>query len=92
MAAANRGVLIFALVLGGVTGLQAAISVQDALPRDQVVSMLVLPLPMIAVLALSLAVADHRVLALCLLAPILAAGTYLRRFGPAWRPGRAAAV
>ena len=37
VAAANRGVLIFALVLGGVTGLQAAISVQDALPRDQVV-------------------------------------------------------
>jgi hypothetical protein len=26
--------------------------------------------------------ADHRVLALCLLPPILAAGTYLRRFGP----------
>jgi uncharacterized membrane protein YccC len=45
--------------------------------------MLVLPLPMIAVLALSLAVAGHRVLALCLLPPILAAGTYLRRFGPA---------
>jgi hypothetical protein len=83
VAAANHGVLIFALVLGGVTGLQAAISVQDALPRNQVVSMLLLPLPMIAVLALSLAVADHRVLALCLLAPILAAGTYLRRFGPA---------
>ena len=56
---------------------------QDALPRDQVVSVLVLPLPMIAVLALSLAVAGHRVLALCLLPPILAAGTYLRRFGPA---------
>ena len=82
VAAANHGVLIFALVLGGVTGLQAAISVQDALPRDQVVSMLVLPLPMIVVLALSLAVAGHRVLALCLLSPpILAAGTYLRRFG-----------
>jgi uncharacterized membrane protein YccC len=83
VAAANHGVLIFAMVLGGVIGLQAAISVQDALPRDQVVSMLVLPLPMIAVLALSLAVAGHRVLALCLLPLILAAGTYLRRFGPA---------
>ena len=45
--------------------------------------MLVLLLPMIAVLALSLAVARHRVLALCLLPLILAAGTYLRRFGPA---------
>jgi hypothetical protein len=83
VAAANHGVLIFAMVLGGVIGLQAAISVQDALPRDQVVSMLVLPLPMIAVLALSLAVAGHRVLALCLLPLILAAGTYLQRFGPA---------
>jgi uncharacterized membrane protein YccC len=83
VAAANRGVLIFAMVLGGVVGLTAAISVQDTQPRDHVVSMLVLPVPMIAVLALSLAVAPHRVLALCLLPLILAAGTYLRRFGPA---------
>jgi Fusaric acid resistance protein-like len=82
VAAANHGVLIFALILGGVIGLTAATSVQDTSPRDQVVSMLVLPLPMIAALALSLAVAGHRVLALCLLPLILAAGTYLRRFGP----------
>jgi hypothetical protein len=75
VAAANHGVLIFAMVLGGVVGLQAAISVQDTLPRDQVASTLVLPLPMIAGLALSLAVAGHRVLALCLLPLILAAGT-----------------
>jgi uncharacterized membrane protein YccC len=83
VAAANRGVLIFAMVLGGIIGLMAAVSVQDTSPRDQVASMLVLPVPMIAVLALSLAVAPHRVLALCLLPLILAAGTYLRRFGPA---------
>jgi hypothetical protein len=83
VAAANHGVLIFAMVLGGVIGLTTAILMQDTQPRDQVVSMLVLPLLMVAVLALSLAVAGHRVLALCLLPPILAAGTYLRRFGPA---------
>jgi hypothetical protein len=83
VAAANHALLIFAMVLGGVIGLTAAISVQDTQPRDQVVSMLVLPVPMIAVLALSLAVAPHRVLALCLLPLILAAGTYPRRFGPA---------
>jgi len=82
VAAANHAVLVFAMVLGGVVGLTAAISVQDTQPRDQVVSMLVLPVPMIAVLALSLAVARHRVLALCLLPLILAAGAYLRRFGP----------
>jgi uncharacterized membrane protein YccC len=83
VAAVNHAVLIFGMVLGGIIGLMAAVYVQDTSPRDQVVSMLVLPLPMIAVLALSLAVAGHRVLALCLLPPILAAGTYLRRFGPA---------
>jgi hypothetical protein len=80
--AANHAVLIFAMVLGGIVGLTAAISVQDTQRRDQVVSILVLPVPMIAVLALSLAVARHRILALCLLPLILAAGTYLRRFGP----------
>ena len=79
---ANHAVLIFGMVLGGVIGLQAAVSVQDTSARYQVVGMLVLPLPMIAALALALAAADHRVLALCLLPPILAAGTYLRRFGP----------
>ena len=81
--AANHALLIFAMILGGVIGLTAAISVQDTRPRDQVVSMLVLPVPMIAVMALALAVAHHRVLALCLLPLILAAGTYPRRFGPA---------
>jgi uncharacterized membrane protein YccC len=80
--AANHAVLIFGMVLGGVIGLQATVAVQDTSPRDQVAGMLVLPLPMIAALALALAAADHRVLALCLLPPILAAGTYLRRFGP----------
>jgi hypothetical protein len=82
VAAANHAVLIFAMVVGGIIGLTAAISVQDTQPRDQVISMLVLPVPMIAVLALSLAVAGHRVLALCLLPLILAAGTYQ----PAGRP------
>ena len=83
MVAANHALLIFAMILGGVIGLTAAISVQDTRPRDQVASMLVLPVPMIAVMALALAVAHHRVLALCLLPLILAAGTYPRRFGPA---------
>jgi uncharacterized membrane protein YccC len=82
VAVANHGVLIFAMALGGIIGLMATITVQGTLPRDQVVSMLVLPLPMIAALALSLTVAGDRVLALCLLPLILAAGTYLRRFGP----------
>ncbi len=43
--------------------------------------LLMLP-PMVGALALSISVGGHRVLALCLLLVVLAAGTYLRRFGP----------
>jgi hypothetical protein len=82
VAVANRAVVIFAMVLGGIAGLIAAISVNDTSARDQVVSMLFLLLPMIAVLDLALAVGGDRVLALCLLPVILAAVTCLRRFGP----------
>ena len=82
VAAADRAVVIFAMTLGGVAGLMAAISVNDTSPRDQVVSLLFLLLPMTAALDLSLAVGGDRVLALCLLPVILAAVTYLRRFGP----------
>ena len=45
--------------------------------------MLLLLPPMVGALALSLAVGGHRVLALFLLPVVLAAGIYLRRFGPA---------
>jgi hypothetical protein len=80
---ANRAVLVLAMVLGGITGLTAVISVLDSAPRDQVAGMLLLLPPMVGALAVSLAVGGHRVLALCLLPVVLAAGTYLRRFGPA---------
>jgi hypothetical protein len=80
---ANHAVLVLAMVLGGITGLTAVISVLDTAPRDQVAGMLLLLPPMVGALAVSLAVGGHRVLALCLLPVVLAAGTYLRRFGPA---------
>ena len=44
--------------------------------------MLLLLPPMVGALALALAVGGHRGLALFLLPVVLAAGIYLRRFGP----------
>ncbi|HWC38351.1 MAG TPA: FUSC family protein, partial [Acidimicrobiales bacterium] len=49
--------------------------------RSQLVTALFVPCPMIAALALGLAVNSHRLLSLVLLAACAGAGTYLRRFG-----------
>jgi hypothetical protein len=83
VSAANHAMVVLAMVLGGITGLTAAIGVLDTSSRDQVAGMLLLLPPLVGALALSLAVGGHRVLALWLLPVVLAAGTYLRRFGPA---------
>jgi len=80
---ANRAMLVLAIVLGGIIGLTAVTSVRGTSPGDQVAGMLLLLPPMVGALALSLAVGGHRVLALFLLPVVLAAGIYLRRFGPA---------
>jgi hypothetical protein len=53
---ANHAVLVLAMVLGGITGLTAVISVLDTAPRDQVAGMLLLLPPMVGALAVSLAV------------------------------------
>ena len=50
--------------------------------RGQLVTMLLLPVPLVAALALGLSLGSHRLLCLVLLPVIMAVGTYLRRFGP----------
>jgi hypothetical protein len=80
---ANHAMLVLAIVFGAIIGLTAVTSVRGTSPGDQVAGMLLLLPPMVGALALSLAVGDHRVLALFLLPVVLAAGIYLRRFGPA---------
>ena len=52
-----------------------------ATARDQLVTILFLPLPMLALLAVGLTV-HVRLISLALLAVVLAVGTYCRRFGP----------
>jgi hypothetical protein len=80
---ANHGMVVLAITLGAITGLNAVTSVLETSPRDQVAGMLLLLPPLVGALALALAVGSHRVLALWLLPVVLAAGVYWRRFGPA---------
>ena len=82
VAAANHDLLAIAMLLGAIIGLIASMGVQDSTPKSQVITFLLLPIPIISALALGIAIGDHRVAALVVIALVLALGTYLRRFGP----------
>ena len=82
VAAANHGFLVIAMVIGSIVGLISTLGVIDKTARDQLVTMLFLPVPLIAGLAFGLAIGGYRIAALVCLPVVLAIGTYLRRFGP----------
>jgi hypothetical protein len=82
VAAANHVFLVIALLLGALVGMMSSFGVMDTTARGQLVSMLFLPVPLIAALSLGMALGDHRILALISFAVVLAIGTYGRRFGP----------
>jgi uncharacterized membrane protein YccC len=82
LAVANHDYLVIMMLLGAILGMISGFGVMDPDARGQLITVLFLPVPMFPALALGIAVGGHRVLSLVLLAVILAAGTYLRRFGP----------
>ena len=82
LAMANHEFLVIGMLIGAIVGLMSSFGVADKTARGQLVSMLILPAPMIPALALGLAIGGYRIPALASLAVVLAVGTYLRRFGP----------
>ncbi|MCW2541520.1 MAG: hypothetical protein JWN95_3245 [Frankiales bacterium] len=83
IAAQHHALLVIALMLGAITGMLGGFAVNmQTKPRDQLMTLLILPVPMIGALALGLTLAPYRILALASLAVLLGGGTYLRRFGP----------
>lgn len=82
VAVANHDLLAIAMLLGAIVGLIASTGVQDVGAKSQVITLLILPIPIIAALALGISIGGHRIAALVVIALVLTAGTYLRRFGP----------
>jgi Fusaric acid resistance protein-like len=82
LAGANHDLLAIAMLLGAILGLISSVGVSDATSRGQLVTLLLLPVPIISSLALGIAIGGHRVIALVAIALVLAFGTYMRRFGP----------
>jgi hypothetical protein len=81
VAVANHDLLAIAMLLGAIVGLIATMGVRDSTAKSQLITLLILPIPIISALALGIAIGDHRVAALVIIALVLALGTYLRRFG-----------
>jgi uncharacterized membrane protein YccC len=83
IAAQHHGVLVIAILLGAIVGMIASFSAaMFATPRAQLESFALMPVPMIAGLALGLALAPYRGFALASFVVVLAIGAYCRRFGP----------
>jgi uncharacterized membrane protein YgaE (UPF0421/DUF939 family) len=78
----NHALMVIALMIGAILAMVAGFGIgMFATAREQLVTILFLPLPLTALLAVGLSV-HVRVISLALLAVVLAAGTYCRRFGP----------
>jgi hypothetical protein len=79
---ANHDLLAIAMLLGAIVGLISSVGVNDATGKGQLITLLILPVPITSGLALGIAIGGHRDVALVVIALVLAFGTYLRRFGP----------
>jgi uncharacterized membrane protein YccC len=82
VALANHDYLVIMMLLGAIIGMISGFGVMDPDAKGQLITTLLLPIPMVAALALGIVLGGDRVLSLVLLALILALGTYFRRFGP----------
>ena len=78
----NHALMVIAIMLGAILAMISGFGIgMFATARDQLITILFLPLPLVALLAVGLTV-HVRVISLALLAVVLAVGTYCRRFGP----------
>jgi uncharacterized membrane protein YgaE (UPF0421/DUF939 family) len=82
VATANHEFLVIGMLLGAIVGMISCFAVMDPTAKGQLITMVLLPIPMVGALALGIALGGHRVVALASLVVMLSVGTYLRRFGP----------
>lgn len=82
VSAADRALLIVSMLLAGMVAMMAGFTVQDRTAAGQVLSSVLLPVPMLAAIALGLLVGPYRVLSLVFLVVVMTAAVYVRRWGP----------
>jgi uncharacterized membrane protein YccC len=82
IAVQHHGVTLLAMLLGGMIALLGAFAVVDLQPREQALTMMLIPIPLLATMALSIQLVAHRSAAIAVLAVVIGAGSYMRKFAP----------
>lgn len=86
LAAQHHGVTVLAMMLSGIIALMTVWSVNESTPKQIAITMLPMPIPMLATMMLGIELAPHRSLAMVTMALVMGLGVYLRkfvvRFGP----------
>lgn len=78
----HQGVTLLAMLLGGILAMISAIAVSETTPREQAITLLGAPAPMLATMAGAIALSTHRVAGLVVLTLVTGIGTYARALGP----------
>ncbi len=82
LAAQHHGAVVLTLLLGGIVALLSTLAVLDTTPRAQAVTLSLFPLPILASMAISLALVPYHTIGLVVLALVMGVGFYGRRFVP----------
>jgi uncharacterized membrane protein YccC len=82
IAAQHHGITLLAMLLAGMIALLGAFAVVDSHPREQALTMVLIPLPLLATMALSIQLVAHRSAGIAVLAVVIGVGSYLRKFAP----------
>ncbi|MCU1608078.1 MAG: hypothetical protein JWP46_4543 [Modestobacter sp.] len=82
VAAHNHALLIVSMLLAGMVAMMAGFMVSDRTARGQLVSSLLLPVPMLAAMVAGLAVGAHHLLSLVYVVVLMTVAVYVRRWGP----------
>lgn len=80
--ATNHALLIVSMLVGGILAMMAGFTVNDPSRVQQLLSTLMLPIPMLASIAVGLAVGPYRIASLVYLVVVMTVSVYVRRFGP----------
>src|SRR3954453_19431907 len=83
VAAYDHALLIVSMLLAGMVAMMAGFMVSDHTARGQLVSSLLLAVPMLAAMAAGLAVGPYHVPSLVFIVVLMTAAVYVRRWGPA---------
>jgi len=82
----QRGITLLGMLIGGIVAMMSALAVLDTSPRAQAVTLVLVPVPMLAAMALAVELSGDRTVGLVVLSVVIGVGTYARKFAARFGP------